>query len=50
MAPDIARIVDRRQINLPISERDETLVFHVVDELMQVPPVDAAFCVDEKSV
>lgn len=49
LAPDPGRVVHRKQIELPASERDETYVFQAVAELMQVPAVDAAFRVDEKA-
>lgn len=49
MAPDPGRVVYRKLIEMPATERDETYVFRAVGELMQVPAVDAAFRVDEKA-
>lgn len=49
LAPDPGRIVYRKQIALPSTERSEAYVFRAVGELMQVPAVDAAFRIDEKA-
>lgn len=49
LAPDPGRIVYRQKLTLPANERDEIYVFHAVGELMQIPAVDAAFRIDEKT-